>query len=89
MSNPQQLYGRPQRIFISVDEASGKSTLSFLPAEVSPPYQIEDDRQGERALKEAREVAARHPGCTVEGPHFHTPKPGAKRMRRRPERPGG
>jgi hypothetical protein len=85
---PATLHGRPQRIFVSVDEASGRSTLSFLPTEVAPPYQIEDDRRGELALKEAHEVAARYAGCTVEGPHFHTPKPGAKRMRRR-ERPGG
>jgi hypothetical protein len=84
MAIPAKLSGRPERIFISVDELSGKSTLSFIPADVSPPYQIEDDRQGELALKDARELAARHPGCTVEGPHFHTPRPGAKRMRRPP-----
>lgn len=88
MPNPSRLAGTPQRIFISVDETSGRSTVSFVPADISPPYQIDDDRQGEQALAEARELAARHPGCTVEGPHFHTPKPGVRRMRRR-ERPGG
>jgi len=75
--------GAPQKVFISVDERTGRSTVSFWPADVGTPFQIEDDRKGDSALVEARSIASRYPGCTVDGPHFHTSKEGARRPRRR------
>lgn len=69
---------------MSVDHASGRSTLSFAPPGVGAPIQYDGDASGERALTEARAIAAEHPGCTVEGPHFHRSNPDRKpRFRRR------
>jgi hypothetical protein len=75
----------PERIFVSVDETTGRSTLSFAPKEVGTPVQYQDDQQGLVAMREARSIAEEHPGCKVEGPHFHASKPGGSkpRMRRR------
>ena len=82
-----RLSGSPERIFISVDEHTGKATLSFFPAEVSAPYQLEDDATGERSLKDAKEIAAKYPGCTIQGPHFHNSATARPRMRKRPPAP--
>ena len=82
----RSLRGRPERVFVSVDESTGKSTVSFHPADVGSPLQHEDDKKGETAMTEARAIAAKYPGCTVHGPHFHAARPVGKfRMRRRPQ----
>lgn len=85
-----RLRGRPERVFVSVDESTGKSTVSFHPADVGAPVQHEGDAKGDAAMKEARSIAEKFPGCTVHGPHFHTARPAGKAMRRRPGpgRPG-
>jgi hypothetical protein len=81
---PPRLSGRPERIFVSVDESLGRSTLSFAPSEVGAPIPIEGDPRGEQALAQARAIAATFPGAVVLGPHFHGPrvKPVARRGRR-------
>ena len=83
-----RLQGRPERIFVSVDESTGKSTISFQPSEVSAPLQREDDKTGSAAMQEARSISEKFPGCTVHGPHFHAARPaGSKWRRRRPAEP--
>lgn len=77
------LTGAPVRIFVSVDESTGRSTLSYAPAEVGPPVVREDDGRGEQALSMAQAIAAAHPGCAVVGPHFHASALGRPRLRRR------
>jgi len=80
-----RLQGRVERIFVSVDESTGRSTISFLPAGVGDPVLREGDRTGAMAMKDAKTIADDHPGCTVQGPHFHAARPpGRKRMMRRP-----
>ena len=80
-----RLHGRPQRIFVSVDESTGKSTISFQPSDVGSPVQHEDDKTGSTAMREARAISEQYPGCTVHGPHFHAARPaGSKWRRRRP-----
>jgi hypothetical protein len=72
-------------VFVSVDESTGKSTISFHPADVGSPVQHEDDKTGATAMQEARSISEKFPGCTVHGPHFHTARPpGRMKMRRRP-----
>jgi len=78
-----RLRGTPERIFISVDESTGKSTMSFAPPDVGTPLQYQDDRQGVRAMKDATALSARYPGCTIHGPHFHGPPTGRSRPRKR------
>lgn len=78
------LHGTPQRIFVSVDETTKRSNISFLPPDVGTPVQFDDDLKGEQALKLAKEIAKAHGGCTVEGPHFHSSNPGKPRRPRRP-----
>ena len=88
MTAAPRLRGRPERVFVSVDESTGKSTVSFMPADVGTPLQHEGDAKGETAMAAARSIAAAHPGCTVHGPHFHAARPtGRTRMRRPPGRP--
>jgi hypothetical protein len=80
-----RLRGRPARIFISVDESTGRSTMSFQPIDVGDPVQHEDDKTGAVALIEARSISESFPGCTVHGPHFHAARPtGRSRPRKRP-----
>jgi hypothetical protein len=80
-----RLRGKPDRVFVSVDESTGRSTLSFQPAEVCGPIQQEDDRKGERAMREAKAICEKYPGCTLHGPHFHAARPaGRSRPRRKP-----
>lgn len=78
-----KLGGTPERIFVSVDESTGRSTLSFAPAGIGAPLTRDADRLGEDALIHARAIAARYPGCAVVGPHFHTVP-----MRPRRKKPG-
>ncbi|NVB81528.1 MAG: hypothetical protein HOV81_24240 [Kofleriaceae bacterium] len=78
-----RLRGRPERVFVSVDESTGKSTISFHPADVGSPVQVEDDKTGAAAMKEARSISEKFPGCTVHGPHFHAARPpGRPKFRR-------
>lgn len=78
-----RLRGTPERIFISVDESTGKSTLSFSPADVGSPLQHDDDRDGARAMKDARAIVTRYPSATIHGPHFHAARPAKARVRKR------
>lgn len=66
---------RPERIFISVDESTGRSTISFAPADAGPPISHEEDRTGELAMRDAKAIFERYPGCTIHGPHFHAARP--------------
>jgi hypothetical protein len=80
-----RLRGRPERVFVSVDESTGKSTISFHPADVGAPVQHDDDKTGETAMQQARSISEQYPGCTVHGPHFHAARPvGRWKVRRRP-----
>ncbi len=78
-----RLRGTPDRIFISVDESTGKSTVSFFPADVGSPFQHDGDHDGQRALKDAKAIIARYPSCTIHGPHFHAARPPKARPRKR------
>lgn len=85
MAAAMRLKGSPERVFVSVDESTGKSTISFQPADVCAPVQHEDDKTGSIAMEEARTISRQYPGCTVHGPHFHAARPvGARWKRRRP-----
>jgi hypothetical protein len=79
------LRGRPDRIFVSVDASTGNSTISFHPTDVGAPITGTDDKTGERAMSDARAIAAKYPGSTVHGPHFHEARPPSK-GRGRPRR---
>jgi len=84
-----RLRGRAERIFVSVDESTGRSTISFQPADVSEPILHEGDRTGAIAMREAKAIADGHPGSTIHGPHFHSARPpGRKRVTRRPSSSG-
>jgi hypothetical protein len=75
--------GTPDRIFISVDESTGKSTVSFFPADVAAPFQHENDRDGTRALRDAKTITAKYPKVMISGPHFHAARPPKARPRKR------
>ncbi|HVK77308.1 MAG TPA: hypothetical protein VM734_28575 [Kofleriaceae bacterium] len=77
-----KLHGAPDRIFVSVDESTGRSTLSFAPASVGSPITRDADRLGEEALVHARAIAARYLGCAIVGPHFHTAPTRPRRTKR-------
>lgn len=78
-----RLSGRPDRIFVSVDESTGRSTISFQPADVGSVIQYESDVKGERAMADAKVLSSRYPGSTVHGPHFHAARPAGKKIRPR------
>lgn len=83
------LSARPDRIFISVDESTGRSTISFAPPDVGRVIVHDSDRTGELAMTDARSIAAKHPGCTVHGPHFHAARPPNRaRIARKPVKRG-
>lgn len=85
-TTPPRLQGRAERIFVSVDTSTGRSTISFQPVEVSAPIQHEDDGTGAIAMREAKAISESHPGSTIHGPHFHGARPpGRHRMVRRPK----
>jgi len=84
-----RLNTRPERIFISVDESTGRSTISFAPPEAGSPILHEGDHTGALALRDATAIAERYPGSTIHGPHFHAARPpGRKRIVRRPFKQG-
>ena len=81
---PIRFVGRPERIFVSVDERTGRSTTSFAPTGVGAPVVREDDARGEQAMGAARAIAASYAGCVIAGPHFHSSRPpGSPSPRRR------
>lgn len=81
------LRGRPDRIFVSVNRSTNRSTISFHPADVGAPIEVDDDQSGSRAMKDANAISAKYPGSTVHGPHFHQARPpGRQKLRRRPPR---
>jgi hypothetical protein len=76
--------GRPERIFISIDERTARSTLSFAPPGVGSPVVREADGDGEQAIAAARAIASSYAGCVIVGPHFHSSRPpGSPSPRRR------
>jgi hypothetical protein len=75
---------RPERIFVSVDASTGRSTISFSPADAGEPFQRDGDADGSRAMRDAEAIIARYPGTTIHGPHFHAAPTGRVRSRRRP-----
>ncbi len=86
-SEPVRLRGRPERIFVSVDESTGRSTISFQPPDVGSPIQHDDDKTGVRAMRDAKSLVEKYPGCTIHGPHFHAARPvGRWKVRRKPTR---
>jgi hypothetical protein len=78
-----KLRGTPARIFVSVDESTGRSILSFAPADVGEPVACDDDGKGARALATAKAISAQFPGCTIVGPHYHASARGRPKSRRR------
>lgn len=78
-----RLRGTPERIFVSVDESNGTSTVSFSPADVGAPFQHELDHDGARAMTDAKAIHAKYPSATIHGPHFHAARPPKARVRRR------
>jgi hypothetical protein len=86
MATDQQprVLGRPERIFVSVDTSTGKSTISFAPADAGTPFRRDDDADGAHAMRDAKAILAKYPGATIHGPHFHTAPTGRVRQRRRP-----
>jgi hypothetical protein len=83
MTDSSRLRGNPDRIFISVDESTGTSTVSFFPVDCGSPYQLTNDGDGALALKDAKAIIAKHPKCTIHGPHFHAARPAKARPRKR------
>jgi hypothetical protein len=87
MSKPQ-LKSRPERIFVSVDQSVGRSTISFAPADCGAPIVHEGDSTGALAMRDAKAIADSYPGSSIHGPHFHTARPAnAKRSMRRAPTP--
>jgi hypothetical protein len=85
MSNRLPLSGRPERIFVSVDASTGRSTISFSPSDVGTPILHEGDSTGSLAMRDAKAISETYPGSTVHGPHFHEARPpGRKRPTRCP-----
>ena len=88
MSNRPNLKTRPERIFVSVNQSAGRSTISFAPAECGPPIVHEGDSTGALAMRDAKAIADSYPGSSIHGPHFHQARPaGAKRSMRRAPAP--
>src|ERR1043166_5307429 len=87
--NTPRLHGRAERIFVSVDESTGRSTISFQPTGVGDPILYDDGRTGAGASRGPQAISAAHPGSTIHGPHFHGARPvGRKRVARKPPNTG-
>jgi len=76
------LNGTPDRIFVSVDSRTARSTISVRPADLLAPFQLEDDGDGSKAMVEAKAIAARHGNVPIDGPHFHTSSETPRKRRR-------
>jgi hypothetical protein len=83
MAEQPRITGRPDRIFVSVDASTGRSTISFAPADVGTPFQRDNDADGALAMRDAQAILARYPGATIHGPHFHAAPASRIRQRRR------
>lgn len=77
---------RPDKIFVSVDESTGKSVISFQPPDAGDSISYEDDKSGSRAMKTAQGIVDKYPGTTIHGPHFHAARPANARVRRKAPR---
>lgn len=84
MPEQPRVQTRPDRIFVSVDASTGRSTISFAPPDAGAPFQREGDADGAHAMRDAKAIVARYPGATIHGPHFHAAPTGRARPRRRP-----
>jgi len=84
MSGQPRITGRPEKIFVSVDASTRRSTISFAPADAGVPFQRDDDADGGQAMRDAQAIVARYPGATIHGPHFHAARSARARPRRRP-----
>jgi hypothetical protein len=78
-----RLKGRPERIFVSVDESTGRAILSFAPADAGDPIVYDDDKTAARAMSDAKSLIEKYPGATIHGPHFHAARPAKARVRPR------
>ena len=78
-----RMKSRPDRIFVSVDESTGRSVVSFQPPDSGDAIAHEDDKAGALAMKTAKTICDKYPGATIHGPHFHAARPANARMRRR------
>lgn len=76
-----KLNGHPSRIFVSVDESTGRSTISFQPTDVGAPIVQEEDHKAERAMLEAQSIVKKYPGASIHGPHFHAARPAGRTKR--------
>lgn len=77
---------RPDRIFVSVDESTKRSIISFQPQDAGDPLTYDDDEKGSRAMTTAQTIVEKYPGSTIHGPHFHAARPASARPRRKPPR---
>lgn len=84
MTAQLRITGRPERIFVSVDASTGRSTISFDPRDAGSPFQREGDADGAQAMRDARAIVVRYPDATIHGPYFHAAPTGRARARRRP-----
>jgi len=78
-----RLRTRPDKIFVSVDESTGRSVVSFQPPDAGDAIAYEDDKTGTRAMKAAQSICEKYPGSTLHGPHFHAARPTNARVRPR------
>lgn len=78
-----QFSSAPERVFVSVDESTARSTVSFFPSGAAAPIQQDGDGRGDLALSVARSVVAAFPTCTIAGPHFHASATARPKSRRR------
>jgi hypothetical protein len=83
MPDQPRMTGRPERIFVSVDASTRRSTISFAPPDAGVPFQRDEDADGSQAMRDAQAILARYPGATIHGPHFHAAPTGRVRQRRR------
>lgn len=85
VSGPTRLKTRPERIFISVDQSTGRSTISFAPPDAGDPILHEGDSTGAAAMRDAKAIVETYPGSSIHGPFFHAARPpGRKRIARKP-----
>ena len=75
---------RPDKIFVSVDESTGRSVISFMPQDAGDSIAHDDDKSGVRAMKVAKSIVEKYPGSVIHGPHFHAARPANARVRRKP-----
>ena len=90
VSGTIRLNARPDRIFVSVDQSTGRSTISFAPPTAGNPILHEGDSTGALAMRDAKAIAESYPGSSIHGPHFHAARPpGRKRIVRKPSNESG